>query len=113
MGHSVTWTARTAASPNSILDLNIIIILDLISSGKFSCARCVLWTRHAAHVASPVLAGAPGSCGVSTIPLRKKPCAKPRAVPVTCKAEEPRGESPAPVVDVARGAVPVHFTLGG
>jgi hypothetical protein len=54
-----------------------------------------------------VLAGAPGSSGVSTIPLRKKPlafpiaylgnpCARRRAVPVTCKAEEPGGEPSLP-----------------
>ena len=65
------------------------------------------WTRGASTVASLVLAGAPGSSGVSTILLRKKPlafaiaylgnpCARPRAAPSTCEAEEPRGELPHP-----------------
>jgi hypothetical protein len=58
-------------------------------------------------VASRVLFGVPGSSGVSTMPLRKKPlafpmaylgnpCARLRAAPGTCEAAEPRGELPLP-----------------
>src|SRR5262249_10261616 len=92
------WRARTAASLLPSKDLNNIINLDLKSSIFFSCSRGVPWTRGASKVARPVLAGAPGSSGVSTILLRKKlpppprpvahltnPCARPRATPGTCE----------------------------
>src|SRR5262249_54610795 len=108
MRHAAPWRARTEASLLPSKDLNNIIILDLKSSTIFSYSRGVLRTRGASTVARPVLAGAPGSSGVSTIPLRKKsptprpaahltnPCARPRAAPGTCETAEPRGEPSLP-----------------
>src|SRR5262245_47361448 len=108
MRHAAPWRARTEASLLHSKALSNIIILDPKSSIIFSYSRGVLWTRGASTVARPVLAGAPGSAGVSTIPLRKQsptprpaahldnPCVRARAAPGTCKAADPRGEPSLP-----------------